>query len=358
MKKLLVTIASLGAGGAERVLSVLSKPFADGFDEVQIVMWEGGVPFYKFDKRVKIVELPRLSGRKGTNNQIKTFRQYIKKEKPSLILSFLTHYNMLVLFSTMGLRQKVVVSERTDPNRVLVGGKPMLIFRDCMYSRATGILTQTKYAQSYYKKKYPSKTKVFYNPMTMTDEQVGMAMRMQKEKIFVSVGRLEDVKDQDMMIRAFNLFHKDHPDYKLVIYGEGPMRSQLESLVSSLGLKGAVELPGRNNNVWDAISLAECFLLSSKFEGMSNAMVEALCLGLPVISTKVAGATEIIKDGENGYLLDVGDADAMAKYMCQVADDEELRQKLSAGAVNVYELFRADKICEEWVEYLDSLMAE
>ena len=190
----------------------------------------------------------------------------------------------------------------------------------------------------------------------MTDKQVGMATRTEKEKVFVSVGRLEAVKDQDMMIRAFGQFHNNHPDYKLVIYGEGPNRPQLGALVNSLGLEGAVLLPGRNNNVWNAISSAECFLLSSKYEGMSNAMVEALCLGLPVISTKVAGATEIIKDGENGYLVDVGDANAMAKYMCQIADDNELRQNLSAGAVKVYELFRADRICEEWVDYLDGLM--
>lgn len=358
MKKLIVSIASLGSGGAERVLSVLSKPLVERFDEVQFVLWEGGEPFYEFDKRAKIVELPKLSSRKGTNKQIKTFRQYIKKEKPSLILSFLTHYNMLVLFATMGMRQKVVVAERTDPNRRLAGGKPMLRLRDFMYRRAAGILTQTRYAQSYYEKKYPSKTKVFYNPMTMTEQQVGMATRAAKEKVFVSVGRLDGVKDQDMMIRAFNQFHKKHPEYKLVIYGEGPQRTQLEDLISSLGLDGAVMLPGRNNNVWDAISSAECFLLSSKYEGMSNAMVEALCLGLPVISTKVAGATEIIKDGENGYLVDVGDADSMTKYMCRIADNDELRQKLSAGAVKVYELFRADKICQEWVEYLDGLMAK
>ena len=357
MMKLIISIATLGSGGAERVLSVLSKHLVERFDEVQYVLWEGGVPFYEFDKRAKIVELPKMSGCKGTNKQIKTFRQYIKKEKPSLILSFLTHYNMLVLFATMGLRQKVVVAERTDPNRLLAGGKPMLMLRDFMYRRAAGILTQTKYAQSYYEKKYPSKTKVFYNPMMMTEGQVGMAIRTEKEKVFVSVGRLESVKDQDMMVRAFNQFHQSHPGYKLVIYGEGPMRKQLEALISSLGLEGTVVLPGRNNNVWEAISSAECFLLSSEYEGMSNAMVEALCLGLPVVSTKVAGATEIIKDGENGYLVDVKDCEAMAKYMCQIADNDELRQNLSAGAVKVYELFRADRICQEWVDYLSGLMA-
>lgn len=358
MKKIIVSIATLGSGGAERVLSVLSKHLVERFDEVHYVLWEGGVPFYEFDKRVKIVELPKLSGRKGTNKQIKTFRQYIKKEQPSLILSFLTHYNMLVLFSTMGLKQKVVVAERTDPKRMLSGGKVQFWLRDLLYRHAVGILTQTEYAKSCYDKKFAGKTKVFYNPITMKEEQVGAATRSVKEKLFVTVGRLEGVKDQNMMIRAFSQFHQTHPDYRLVIYGEGPMRQQLETLISSLGLDDKVVLAGNNSKVWDAIAPAECFLLSSEYEGMSNAMAEALCLGLPVISTKVGGATEFIKDGVNGYLVDVHDADTMANRMCEVADDVALRESMGKEAVKVYELLRADKISQEWVDYLGGLMAK
>lgn len=357
MKKLIVSIATLGSGGAERVLSVLSKHLVERFDEVQYVMWDGGDVFYDMDDRVKIVSLPSLSGRKGRNKQIKAFRQYIKKERPNLILSFLTPYNMLVLLSTIGLKQRVVVAERTDPSRLLAGGKPMLWLRDCLYRRALGILTQTEYAKSCYDKKFAGKTKVIYNPITMTEEQVGMALRTEKEKTFVSVGRLEAVKDQKMMIRAFNQFHQNHPNYRLVIYGEGPMRQQLESLICSLRLEKNVILAGRSNKVWDAISPAECFLLSSEYEGMSNAMAEALCLGLPVISTKVAGATELIKDGMNGYLVDIHDVDTMEKRMCEVADNITLRESMGKEAAKVYELLRADKISQEWVDYLDELMA-
>ena len=357
MKKIIVSIATLGSGGAERVLSVLSKHLVERFDEVHYVLWEGGTPFYEMDNRVKIVSLPSLTGCKGTNKQIKTFRRYIRKEKPSLILSFLTHYNMLVLVSTMGLRQHVVVAERTDPQRMLSGGKVQFWLRDLLYRHAVGILTQTEYAKSCYDKKFAGKTKVFYNPITMMEEQVGAATRTVKEKLFVTVGRLEGVKDQTTMIHAFSQLHQTHPDYRLVIYGEGPMRQQLETLISSLGLANKVILAGNNSKVWDAIAPAECFLLSSEYEGMSNAMAEALCLGLPVISTKVGGATEFIKDGVNGYLVDVHDADTMAKRMCEVADNETLRGSMGKEAAKVYELLRADKISQEWVEYLDSLMA-
>lgn len=180
MSKLVVSIATLGSGGAERVLSVLSSNLADNFSSVQYVLWDGGKPFYPIDGRIKIVSLPDISGKQGRRRQITTFRRLIKGERPDLVLSFLTPYNMLVLLSTIGLKQKVVVAERTDPKRLLSGGKVGLWLRDLLYRLANGILTQTDYAKSCYDEKFAGKTRVIYNPVTMSDEQVGMALRTPK----------------------------------------------------------------------------------------------------------------------------------------------------------------------------------
>lgn len=352
MSKLLVTIATLGSGGAERVLSILSTTLADNFDDVQYVMWDGGDVFYEIDKRVKIVSLPELSGCKGRTKQVKAYRRLVKDEKPDLILSFLTPYNMLVLLSTIGMKQKIVVAERTDPKRLLAGGKPMLILRDFLYRRACGILTQTEYAKSCYGGILAPKTKVIYNPVMMTEEQVGEALRTNKSKTIVSVGRLEPVKDQFSMIDAFGIFHNTHPDYKLAIYGEGPMREELLNKINTLGLQDDVKLPGRNNQVWEKMVEADCFLLTSKAEGMSNAMIEAMCLGLPVISTKVAGATDFIEDGINGYLVDVGDYITMSAHMSEIADNPKLQKDLGKSAKKAYDVLKADIICKQWSDYL------
>lgn len=354
MSKLIVSIATLGSGGAERVLSVLSSSLADSFGSVQYVLWEGGEPFYPIDKRVKIVSLPEISGKLGRNRQMTTFRRFIKQERPDLVLSFLTPYNMLVLLFTIGLKQKVVISERTDPKRLLAGGKVGLWLRDCLYRRAEGILTQTDYAKSCYDEKFAGKTKVIYNPVTMSDEQVGMALRTPKEHVFVTAGRLEPVKDQTTMIGAFAQFHLSHPDYRLIIYGEGPMRESLQKVIEERGLQNAVTLAGRTNDLWNKIASAEAFLLTSEYEGMSNALIEAMCLGLPVISTKVAGATDLVKDGENGFLIDVHDRDSLSERMNCLAEDAELRERMGDKASVVYDLVRQDKINEQWVDYLKS----
>lgn len=354
MRTLLVSCATLGSGGAERVLSILSTPLADNFDSVQYVLWEGGETFYPIDARVKIISLPNISGKKGRYLQMPTFRGIIKRELPDLVLSFLTPYNMLVLLSTMGLRQKIVVAERTDPKRLLAGGHWGLWLRDCLYHQSIGILTQTEYAKSCYDKKFGGKTKVIFNPLTMNEEQVGSALKAEKEKVFVTAGRLEAVKDQMMMIEAFAAFHKTHPDYRLVIYGEGPMREELQEFVSTLSLKESVILAGRTNDLWNKIACAEAFLLTSEYEGMSNALIEAMCLGLPVISTKVAGATDLIQDGKNGFLIDVKDYESLANRMLYLADNPELREKMGYSATNVYERVRQDKICNQWIEFLKS----
>lgn len=354
MSKLVVSIATLGAGGAERVLSVLSPHLADNFDMVLFVLWEGGEPFYPIDKRVDIISLPEISKKQGRNHQITTFRKVIRRERPDLVLSFLTPYNMLVLLSTIGLKQKVVVAERTDPKRLLAGGKIGLRLRDWLYRRADGILTQTDYAKSCYDEKFAGKTKVIYNPVTMSTEQVGMALRTPKEHVFVTAGRLEPVKDQTTMIEAFATFQQSHPDYRLVIYGEGPLRESLQMLIEEKRLQNNVTLAGRTNDLWNKIASAEAFLLTSEYEGMSNALIEAMCLGLPVISTKVAGATDLVKDGENGFLIEVHDRDSLAERMNFLADDAELRERMGNKASDVYNLVRQDKINKKWVEYLKS----
>lgn len=354
MSKLIVSIATLGTGGAERVLSVLSTPLSEQFDAVQYVLWEGGEPFYPVDERVRIVSLPELSGKKGRNRQMTTFRHLVKQEKPDLVLSFLTPYNMLVLLSIIGLNQKVVVAERTDPKRLLAGGKIGLRLRDWLYRRADGILTQTEYAKSCYGEKFSGKTAIIYNPVMMNDSQVGGALRTKKEHLFVTAGRLEPVKDQAMMIEAFAAFHKNYPDYRLVIYGEGPMHETLQEQINGLGLQDAVTLAGRTNDLWNKIACAEAFLLTSEYEGMSNALIEAMCLGLPVISTKVAGATDLIKDGENGFLIGVKDSKALADRLSRLAVSSELREQMGRKASKVFDQVRQDKICKQWIEYLKS----
>ena len=153
-----------------------------------------------------------------------------------------------------------------------------------------------------------------------------------------------------MLIDAFGRIKKEFPDYTLTIYGEGPFRTELEKRIRELGLEDSVSLPGKVQNVFECIADAELFVLSSNFEGMPNALIEAMCLGLPVISTEVSGATDLIEHGKNGMLVDVANTEELTDAMRQMLGDDQMRQSCSQNALEINERLQLDGIISQWQE--------
>ncbi|MBI4997780.1 MAG: glycosyltransferase [Rhodocyclales bacterium] len=151
-------------------------------------------------------------------------------------------------------------------------------------------------------------------------------------KTFVTVGRLAAVKNHAMMIRAFQLVLQSHPDASLLIVGDGPERTSLEALVHELGVAGQVSFLGFRQDVGQVLALADVFLMTSRYEGISIAVLEAMCAGLPVLATNVGGIPETVVDGATGILVPSEDVPAMASGMLQLLNSREDRLRLgSAG---------------------------
>ena len=357
MPKLLVSCGTLASGGAERVLSILSKSFADTFDDVIYLTWIDMPDFYPLDDRVKRVCVERECGSKNIINKSLWFRKFICSENVSLILSFLEPFNVLICGCLMGTKVPIVVADRNDP-RLVWNDTFHGTLRKLFYKRAQGIVCQTEHNRSYYKGKLLERTYVIFNPIFLPEEYLGKALNQEKQNKIVSVVRLEPQKNIPMLLRAFYLFQRSHQDFKLVIYGEGKLRQELEMLIEKMGMTENVEMPGAMQNVWDLIINAKCFALSSWYEGLSNALMEALCLGLPCVATKVSGAVDFINDGENGLLVDLDDEKAMSDCFGKMAEDTEFAQMLGMNAVNMYSLLQKEVICKQWVDYLKSFVSE
>ena len=351
MSKLLISCVTLSSGGAERVISVLSKPFADNYNEVVIVMWLKKPVFYKIDERVRLVYLPDISGTSNRYAEIFSFRKVVNSENPDIILSFLTPFNVLVEIATIGMSVPVVVCERTDPDRSKGLAK---ILRNLAYLRADGILTQTFISKHSFRGNLNKKTDVIYNPITMSDEEVGSALHAEKEKLMVSAGRLISIKNQKMMIDACKVVSTRHPEYKLVIYGEGPYKDTLQEYIKAEGMVDCVLLPGNKKNIWDCIKPAQVFLLTSNFEGMPNAMLEAMCLGLPCVSTKLKAAEELISDGINGYIVDFNDSVALADRICFLIENPDKALAIGERATEIYKQVKEDRVSAQWIEYINN----
>ena len=348
-KKIVFFDGTLREGGAERVISILTREMANNDVPVEIVLYYDEEVFYTLHPNVKVTSVYKQTGKKSLIKNIFWLRKYFKNNA-GMVVSFLAPFNMVAIVARMGSKIPIIVADRSDPS-FSPANKWVRKLRNFLYRFADLVVLQTKKNENYFSKKN-SKTTVISNPIDL-GEMVGIAIKKEHEKKIVSVGRLISAKNQKMLINAFNIFHSKYSEYSLTIYGEGSERENLEKQIDELGLSESVSLPGTVKNVNELMSNAEIFVLSSDYEGMPNALIEAMCLGMPVISTMVSGATDLIKDGENGLLVDCGDTDALVQAMTKMAGDEDFRLVCAKNAVKTNELLRADKITNQWIETIN-----
>lgn len=348
--KLLFTLGALGHGGGERVVSVLASELARQGHQVEIMLYYDREIWYPLDPAVKVIAEEEQLGKKGILSHLRFKRKYVKQGGFDAVISFLAPFNMLNIVCLFGLKTPLIVADRNDPRHV-PSNKLMRFARDFLYRFADAVVLQTKANRAYFCKSVQKKSTVIYNPIDL-GASTGVGLTAQKSKRMVSVGRLIRQKNQEMMMEAFCKFSKQHPDYILTIYGEGDYRPQLEKKREELGLTQSIELPGGIKDVPGAIKDAEVFILSSDYEGMPNALIEAMCVGLPVISTAVSGATDLVVDGENGLLTECDDAEGLAAAMERMASDGELRQKTAKNAAKLADELTLDKITAQWLDFI------
>lgn len=278
---------------------------------------------------------------------LKKIRHYLKTEKPDLVVSFVARINVLVLLASLGTKTKVFVSERNDPR---YDGRGMLSkwMVRLLYPLSNGIVFQTEQVKSLFCQKIQSKGTVIPNPIsvkTRTSEP--------KRKKIVTVGRLTAQKNHAMLIRAFSEVVKQYPEYCLEIYGKGELEEKTAAYINELGMSEHVFLCGNHLNIHEKTADAELFVLSSDYEGLSNALLEAMMMGLPCISTRCAGAEEYIADNENGKLVPVADADAMKKAILYMIEHPAERKKMGERAEKTSELFSKECVLKQWHDFLE-----
>lgn len=352
MKRHIFFIGTLCNGGAERVVSILAGHMAEQGMDVEILTYYDKPVSYALDARVKHTVVEKMT---GTGNKLKNLfaiRKYFKANA-QVVISFLAPFNIMAIAANLGNGVPMIVADRNDPTKV-PSNAVLRKLRDFLYRFATGVVVQTHKNKAYFSKAVQKKSVVIYNPIDLKDH-AGIAVDLKKEKKIVTAGRLMPQKNQEMMIQAFANVLKHHPDYQLVIYGEGPSRETLETLCKKLQVTENVLLPGNVSDIHERIKDAEIFVLSSDYEGMPNALIEAMCLGLPCISTKVSGATDLIKDHENGLLTDLRNQEQLEAAMMELIEDKVLAVKLGNHATTLNEELKVTKIMQEWITFIEDI---
>ena len=354
----LFIISSLSSGGAERVMTRMANFFAENQNRVTICTWtdKSIEDFYPLHHSVTRKHANLSYKTKGVfqkvllaSKRILFLRKLLKMDPKTKALSFMDSTNVLLVFASIGLNVRCVISERTDP-----GSNPSIkpawrLLRKFTYRFADAVVVQTKSAAKWICKECKVNPTVLPNPLRSMPRLVNNS-----DKVVIAIGRLDYYKGFDVLLKAFARVLEIFPAWSLLVIGDGPERAKLLRLREDLRIpQDKVQLVGRVDKVEDWLSRADLFVQSSRIEGFPNALLEAMGMGLAVISTNCrSGPSEIIQDGVNGRLVPTESVLELADTMIELIGDSNKRQALGKSALEVNKHYAEEKILEKWKDLL------
>lgn len=368
------------SSGMERVLCIKANYLADvlGYNITIITYRQNGASiFFSFSPKIKMVHLdipdPTFSlsqygffeKRKIYKNFIKTYEKKVEqfllnnpqdicislflgaeykflhkiKDKSKKILEF--HFN----FNVGPLR--ILESKWNIKNLKLKYERTLLKKKLNLYDK---FITLTEEDEQIWKK-YLNNTHTIHNPITITPIEKPLL----KNKQVLAVGRLTPQKGFDYLINAWKIVNRKHPDWHLNIYGEGELKDSLTNQIQNLSLNNHITLHPVTKNIEKIYNDNSIFVLSSRHEGFVLVLIEAMASGLPCVAFDCDGPKQMIDNGKNGFLTNVGNIEQMAEYIIQLIEDENLRHLFSKEAVKTAQKYNLDNIMKQWENLFISL---
>jgi GalNAc-alpha-(1->4)-GalNAc-alpha-(1->3)-diNAcBac-PP-undecaprenol alpha-1,4-N-acetyl-D-galactosaminyltransferase len=354
-------ISSLGGGGAERVMSwLIARLDAAGHRVALVTREPEDQDFYRTPKSVARYVQPRYRNVLKSTPLTDTFnfvqwakhlRSVCRKQRAHVVLSFIDNMNLFCLMAMTLTRIPVVVSERTDPRYSLLS-KTNKRLRPLIYKSARTLVVQTPAIAQYVTESWgQTRVAVIGNPVTVG---VRRTENIQLEnKHVVSVGRLHFEKGHDVLLEAWSLLGEDRKGWTLHILGEGPEKEVLDRKILQHKLGPSVQLSGRVSDVFSALNQASIFTLASRWEGFSNAVLEAMAVGCPIVATDCAGANStLVQPGRNGELVRVDDPTALSVSLRRLMRDPQLRRRYGAEARLKTREYDEDTVYHLWENVL------
>jgi GalNAc-alpha-(1->4)-GalNAc-alpha-(1->3)-diNAcBac-PP-undecaprenol alpha-1,4-N-acetyl-D-galactosaminyltransferase len=352
-KKIALVIPSIEAGGAERVAITLSQLFLDKNEVVLIVLNKTKTDYFidpnvhvHFLKESYVPSSNWYIAIKNNCTFIQKIIQISRLHQIDILFSFTTTANILVLLSSFFLKTTTIISERNNPEVYELTTLRKILIR-ILYPFANEFVVQTAFSKSYYQKKINHKNiQIIQNPI---DENLILKRKEYtgRENIILNVGRLDENKNQKLLLEAFaNINNKN---WKLIFVGDGNLKIEYQNLARKLGIASKVDFIGTVNNIETFYNQAKIFVFTSQSEGFPNALLEALSFGVPSISSDCkSGPSEMIQHKENGFLFETNNQKQLEKYIRILMDDESLRQKFSSRSILSSAKYHSNDIFKQW----------
>ena len=363
MKKIVFHLNCLAMGGAERVVTNLSAQFAaEGYEVIVATQWEEEEE-YHLDEKVRRVSVGLTKEEENKNRIAKMFlrllrlRSFVKEERPDVLIAFAKKASYRALLATLGINQKVVTCVRTNPVGHYDRRGDWFLIR-LLLRRATGTVFQTEGQRAFFPEFMKKNSIVILNPIH--SKYIGLPVVTEREKEVVHSGRIVYFKNHELLIRAFARVHEKHPDYVLKCYGSDSgdgTWEKTENCIKKLGAESYVKLMGGSDELEKQLPKASVYAFTSDWEGLPNAVLEAMAMGLPVVATDCpcGGPATVIQNGENGLLIPVGDEDALTESINRLIEDRQLAERLGENARKIGEIANGNAIFEQWRNYLEAL---
>ncbi|WP_062051718.1 glycosyltransferase family 4 protein [Bacillus sp. JCM 19034] len=352
-KKIVLLGFISGVGGAQKSLIMLANELANRGYDITLISFHNDKPHFEISKKVKCEFIEDTKGGK-LNKVYKRFillKNKLNEIKPDIVISF---WLQLVVFAAMMSKRigfKTIYSERADPTAKQYSNLSKIV-RSLVFRRVDGFVFQIEGAKQIFSESVQRKSAIIHNPVFIDSKNY--VIPQNKMKKIVNVGRLHPQKNQELLLKAFAEISNEYPDRRLEIYGTGELEHELKQLTKELNLEGKVHFKGTSNQLFKEIVDSEMFILSSDYEGMPNALMEGMALGLPCISTdcRPGGAKELIRHKENGLLVSNGSINELAEAIRYFIRNNEEAEKMGSNAREIIKTHSPTKIYSDWEKFI------
>jgi GalNAc-alpha-(1->4)-GalNAc-alpha-(1->3)-diNAcBac-PP-undecaprenol alpha-1,4-N-acetyl-D-galactosaminyltransferase len=358
-RRLTLVSPSLALGGAERVVSRMANHWAAGGDTVSVITLSGtACDTYTLDPAVTRIALDLMSESRFLlqalyHNWVRVGKveDAIRRTRPDTVISFTDRMNVVTLAACRKLDVDTVVAERIDPSQQPIGYYWSKL-RRWGYPRARALVVQTEAVRSQLTPMMRGRPiYVIPNYIDAPAPELSQPPRSHAntKRQLAAMGRLDYQKGFDLLIDAFARAAEGQPDWSLVILGEGPERRRLEEQIHTRGLEPRVQLLGWVSDPSRVLRDCDAFVLSSRYEGFPNALLEAMALGLPAVAIDCpSGPADIIRHEVDGLLVPLGDVPTLTTALRRLMSDEQLRHRFGREAVQVVERFSSERYYARW----------
>lgn len=348
-KILLFVGDSIDVGGAGKMIKFVANVMADYGYKVYLLS------LCQFERPRDLKDIVEyVPGERGANFSLKgrirmlrIIRKSVKNIHPNIICSFTSEVAFMSRLATIGLPVLVASAERGDPYTLPFIWKVLVKWA---YTKSDACFFQLEKAKQFFNQSIRDKSFIIPNPFILSTTV--QPYNGKRNKTIVSAGRFVPEKGFDILIKSFAIVHNKYPEYNLIILGEGPLQEEYSKLIKSLSLSGFVFFPGYSRNVAESVRREGVFVLSSRYEGIPNVLIEALSVGIPVVATNCSpGGPEFLTgNGERGLIVPMDDCEAMAKAIIRLIEDEALYHLFEIKGPEIRTLLDVNLISNMWID--------